>query len=209
MKIAEFVSKNKIVAIIAAIVVVLVIIFVSYVFSSASGRIVPASFVEARVSASDQAAQLVSILSETTGRIGEVQERIGEYKYTQALEIVTEEAKKDGDIRNRAVQLALELEKMAKAIQNIRSDQAAQVALSATSKEAALIAQLLSYVNELQDLLVQLRLAVSNPRGGFENVNDSIADINKAADEINKLNEEYKAEMSRFDEIIADTEKEE
>lgn len=202
MQFTELIQKNKVVSVLIAILTVVLIIFLSFVLFSGSAQIVPSSFTDARIVASDRATELVTMLSGTNEKIREVKDLVEKGSHAKALSIVQGEMAKNKDIRERAVRLALELEKMARAIADIRSDKAAQIALGATTKETAVISQLLSYTNELQNLLVALQTVVVSSYPDYTEVNKSIGIINSAADEINAFNQAYKSEMEKFDQIV-------
>lgn len=202
MQFTELIQRNKVVSVLIVIVAVILIVFLSFVLSSGSVQTVPSSFTDARMAASERATELVTMLSGTNEKIREVKDLVERGSHAQALSIVQGEIAKNKDIRERAVRLALELEKMARAIADIRSDKAAQIALSATTKETAVISQLLSYTNELQNLLVALQTVMVSSRPDYTDVNKSITIINGAADEINALSQAYKSEMEIFDKIV-------
>jgi ribonucleotide monophosphatase NagD (HAD superfamily) len=202
MTIADFIHKKKALAVFTGIIAVALVIYLVFALSSASTRTVPSAFTDARMTASGHAEDIVGMLSQTTSRIHEAKQLIEQRRNAQALTIVSQETEKNAEVREKAIQLALELEKMAREIPNIRSSSAAQVALVATSKETALIGKLLAYTNELNDLLNELHIVVLSSRPNYASVNESIATINSAATEINALNDEYKKEMEVFDRIV-------
>ncbi len=207
MDVSDFLQKNKLVSMLIVIMAVAAIIFLSYILSTASTRIVPSKFADARVTAAQHAADVVGMLAVTNGRIREVEQLVREGRKSDALTIVTEEIEKSKDIREKALQLSVELEKMVESIPAIHSDEASRIALVATTKETQLISRLIAYTEELQDLLTDLSFAVTQPWPDYGDVNDSISDSNEIADEVNALNEEYKKEMEGFDTLVEEEEK--
>ncbi len=204
MHFLRFFEKHRVLSVFLTILVIGIIILLSFVFSSASDRnTVPSEFIKARSNAADLSASIVSLLASTTEQIQEAKRLVENGNNARALSVVSGETDRNKNIREQSVQLALELEKMAKAIPDIRSDAAAQTALVATSKETALIGKLLSYTNELNDLLTALQSVIGSLHPDYSTVNETIASMNNAATEINALNDAYKQEMSAFDRIIA------
>ncbi|MFA7201662.1 MAG: hypothetical protein WC099_01555 [Candidatus Paceibacterota bacterium] len=193
----KFSRKTQITLIVAASVIV--VAFLAFIFSSLSGGGVPDTFSTSRQAASLYAQGIVSMLDETNKNITALQKG-GVFKTrSEIADMITAEIQKNKDIREKAIQLALQLEQMAKDIPNISPDDAAQTALVAISQETALIAQLLSYNNDLNQLLILAQEELVNGYRNYVAMNDIITKVNKGAQDINDLNGRFNDGLKKFD----------
>lgn len=176
--------------------------FIAFIFSPLSKAQIPSSFTDSRQAASGYAAVIVNDLSSVSGDIAQLQTlyRNGGSS-TAALDIIVAATAKHQDARDKSILLATELEKMARAIPDIRPDSAGQTALVAISSETALIGELISQYNEsLGLLLVSLR----NHFSGTQNqdsakLNAMVDAINTDTQSINQMNDQFVQLMQKFD----------
>lgn len=195
-KIALSDKRWKIAAV--AVALLIVIFVVSVVFSSSKNKI-PSDFADARVSASQYAQDIVASLTGTSGKINGFPRFQTTQEKENAKGVILEEIEKGGEVREKAIALALQLEIMAKAIPDITPDGAAQTALVGISQETALISQLLSYNNDLIGLLNLLEKSITERTWDYTEINKKIASLNAQMKEINDLNGRFKQEMEKFD----------
>ncbi|MCL5011986.1 MAG: hypothetical protein M1320_01020 [Patescibacteria group bacterium] len=178
---------------------IVVLAFFAFIFSSLSKNSIPDDFYTSRQSASDYAQNIVTMLAQTGDNITALQKGTGFKTRSDAADMITAEIQKNKDIREKAVQLALDLEQMAKSVPDISPKEAAQTALVAISQETALIGQLLSYNNDLNQLLLLAQEELVNGFRNYSEMNAIIAKVNAEASEINNLNSRFNDEMKKFD----------
>lgn len=185
--------------ILMVLISIIVVAFLSFIFSSLSGRSIPDTFYTSRQAASSYAQGIVSMLDETSNNITALQKGTGFKTRSDVADMITFEIQKNKDIREKAVQLALQLEQMAKDIPSISPKDAAQTALVAISQETALIGQLLSYNSDLNQLLVLAQEELMNGYRNYTAMNEIITKVNKGAQDINALNGRFNEELKKFD----------
>lgn len=183
-----------------AILVFGLISFVTYIASPLAQNHIPEIFAHSRNQAASIAEKIVGSLNETSQNLKTVQEYEKQRKSASALDVVLSEIGKNRAMSDQATALALELEKMARAIPGISPDYAAQTALVAISSEAALINQLLAYTNDLNELLALLNKRFGGTYVSAEEINKVIENINQRTDSINSLNQQFLELMQSFDE---------
>ncbi len=186
-------------SILITVVGILVVAFLAFIFSSLSGRGIPDTFYASRQAASSYAQGIVSMLGETNKNITALQKGGVFQTRSEIADMITTEIQKNKDIREKAIQLALQLEQMAKDVPQISPKDAAQTALVAISQETALIGQLLSYNNDLNQLLMLAQEELVNGYRDYVSMNDIITKVNKGAQDINDLNGRFNDELKKFD----------
>lgn len=178
---------------------VVAVSFLAFVFSSLSKKDIPDSFYASRQAASSYAQGIVSMLDETNKNITALQKGTVFQTRSEIADMITAEIQKNKDIREKAIQLALQLEQMAKDVPQISPSDAAQTALVAVTQETALIGQLLSYNNDLNQLLVLAQEELVNGYRDYVSMNEIITKVNKGAQDINDLNGRFNNELKKFD----------
>jgi len=178
---------------------IIILAFLAFIFSSLSGRNIPDDFYASRQSASGYAQNIVSMLSQTSANINALQKGDVFKTRSEAADMISGEIQKNRDIREKAVQLALDLERMAKNIPDISPKEAAQTALVAITQETALIGQLLSYNNDLNQLFMLAQEELVNGFRNYADMNAIIKRVNDEANQINSLNQRFNDEMKKFD----------
>lgn len=178
------------------VIAIFVIAFLAFVISPFAKNGIPSTFNEARINASSLSQEIVSILGETSGSIGKLQEA---QRQSESLEIVLNSMQDVKNARDKASELALQLEKMALSVPDISPDKAKQTAIVAISSETALINKLISYNEGLNNLLFVLQKRFNGGNVSIENINNLIDDINRTADEINEFNKQFVDLIKKFD----------
>lgn len=178
---------------------IIIVAFLAFIFSSLSGRSIPDDFYASRQSASGYAQNIVSMLGETSVNINALQKGTVFKTRSEAADMISAEIQKNKDIREKAVQLALDLEQMAKSVPDISPKDAAQTALVAITQETALIGQLLSYNNDLNQLFLLAQDELVNGFRNYTEMNTIIKRVNDEAGQINALNQRFNDEMKKFD----------
>lgn len=191
-------SKGTRIVIFSALVVVVFLVGSLMIMSYSKGQ-VPSSFDISRKSASEYAQRIVGLVGQTSGNLDLIQKLEKERKFPDILDIILSETEKNNEAKQKAVLLALELEKMAKAIPEITPEKSGQIALVAISSETALIGKLISYNEGLAQLLGLLRERVVKGWIDAEKLNGMVDDINIQIKSINDLNSQFVDLMEKFD----------
>ncbi len=192
-------STKKLWWIALSVIAICLIVFLSFIISSASNNQVPSSFHEARLDASESSQNIVGTIEETKGAIDTIQQLEREGKGVEALELVIKQLEKNRQTREEATKLALGLEEMAKQVPNISPREAAETALVAISRGTALISMLISYHNDLNELLMLVRDKIERGIGDYYEINMFIEQLNEQKEQINTLNKEFNDQMELFD----------
>lgn len=192
-------STKKLWWVVLSVIVICLIVFLSFIISSASDNQVPSSFNEARVDAAESSESIVQTIDETKEAIDSIQTLEQERKEVEALELVVKQLERNRQTREEATKLALSLEEMAKQVPNISPREAAETALVAISRGTALISMLISYHNDLNELLMLVRDKIERGIGDYYEINMFIEGLNKQKEQINILNKEFNDQMELFD----------
>jgi hypothetical protein len=197
--IADYYSKIPKKAKIAALFALIVLIgyFIFY-FITVDPKSVPSEFLMARQEASAIAEEIVGLSSQSAGNLTEISRLDQEGKYSDALNLISEELERNRQAREKAIGLSSQLELMATNIAGISPASASQVALQAVSSETTLISRLITYNDYLNQLLEVLRDKFMGLSNG-NSIPDLISKINNEATAINDLNKKFNDLIEDFD----------
>ena len=163
---------------------------------------VPKEFSEARLQGAMISQTIVELSSKSTLDLESIErlEKNGNYK--GALEIVAGAVKRSQEIRENALKLSKELEKMTKSLSDMKSFEARQAALEAISNHLALVSRLINYSAYIGDLLgiIQGKLSGDWSRSG--QIQELLNQVNAEVTAINSFNNQANQSMTRFDAII-------
>lgn len=165
--------------------------------SSLSNR-VPKEFQDARLQGALIAQNIVDLSAQLSEQMTVVNNLDKEQNYTEALNVVTAVMQKNQEIRNQAVALSGEVEKMIKNLSEVKSFEARQAALEAISNRLALLSRLINYSGYLAQLLGALRDKFTHT-GSPQNVGYLVNQINAEVTAINSFNKQSIQAMERFD----------
>lgn len=160
---------------------------------------IPEDFANSRAEGALVAQMIVSLSGEVSGDLQRVSELDKEQRYEEALSAVTELSAKNEKMRDEAIQLSKELEKMTKALSEIKSPEARNFALESINHRLALITRLVSYNDGIVRLLNELRLRFSGVNRSDGQVGIIIGRINLEVAAINDFNKRAMDAMDRFD----------
>lgn len=166
-----------------------------------SSRGASVEFTDARAHGAVISQEIVNLSNEISGALGRVSELDRERKTSEALALTLELLEKNQEIKNRAIELSRQLERMTSGLAQIRSAEARQAALDSITGRLTIISRLVSYSDYLSQLLLTLRSRFS----GGENetlVASIIHQINAEVTAINNFNREAVEAMERFDSIV-------
>ena len=193
--------KRRLIMLLAIPVAVLGIYFGVIAFNPRN--YVPDVFSASRLKSAELAQSIVLTSSDLLKSI----EIIGRYDQegnkSQALILISNAVLKRSDFHQSAISLASELEKMARSVPDIRPSQARDFASEAVSSEVALVSQLLSYDDYLQQLFETLKGKVQHPDVYTDGAVQLLIDkINEGGKGINELNNHARASLASFDKIF-------
>ena len=158
----------------------------------------PAEFKEARNRGAEISQDIVSYYEQSAEKLKKISELDGSGRHLEGLRIVLDEMEANSEIRSKAQELAVELERMTRAASLLKSQTIRAKALEAVAVEINLVTQLITYNEYFNRLLETLRSKFAGePRE--TSVDVLIFRMNDAADDINKLNERFGVLMDEFD----------
>lgn len=176
------------------------ILVLSLVFSFDGG--VPKEFNEARLQGALVAQTIVDLSGKSALDLESISrlERAGKYK--EALLVVEEATKRSQEIRENAIKLSSELEKMTKALSDLDSFEARQAALESISNHLALVSRLINYSAYMGDLLKIIQNKLSGDWSRSGEIQNLLNQVNAEVIAINSFNNQASQSMERFDAII-------
>lgn len=163
---------------------------------------IPENFTAARLQGAMISQNIVELSNQLAVDLEKVNQLDQNEDYTEALKLTTEIVKRSQDIRNRAVELSAELEKMTRALPEIDSPRAREAAVESVSSRLALISRLIDYSGYLGQLLDNLRSQFLGLTSRDHEVAALIDKINSEVKAVNDINGEAGAAMERFDKIM-------
>ena len=161
----------------------------------------PADFRDARMQGALIAQDIVNLSNGIGVDLQKVNQLENQHDYAGAVSLTTELFQKSQEVRQREVDLSNELEKMTRALSDIKSTDARQAALDSIASRMTLINRLINYNNDLANLLNALNARFAGARNGAE-IATLINQINAEVTAINSFNEQAGQAMDRFDAIV-------
>jgi seryl-tRNA synthetase len=154
--------------------------------------LVPAEFLEANRQGVAIAEKIVTLSRQSSDRIATISALDKENKISEALDLVYQELQHNKEMREQAVILSAELQRMTETLPNIEPEQVRLQALQAINAEVSLMNRLIDYNDYLYQLLTILRdkflYNIAPPR---HKIDDLIEKINNEAKAINELNSQF------------------
>jgi len=163
---------------------------------------IPQTFTDARLQGAIIAQNIVNLSNQSASDLEKINELDSEHNFTEALTITTDVIRRSAEVREQAVALAGEIEKMTKALSEIDSFEARQAALESIANRLALINRLINYSNYLAQLLDVLRNRFTGKPPTDHEVANIVTQINAEVTAINSFNNQAGQAMDRFDKII-------
>ena len=163
---------------------------------------VPTAFSEARMQGALIAQNIVDTSNKSVSDLEQINKFDKEGNFTEALNLITVEVSRSQDIRDQAVKLSAELEKMTTALSGLKSFEARQAALEAIGNHLSLISRLVNYSGYLGRLLEVLRNRFVGNFSDSERVTDLVNRINAEVKAINDFNAQAEEAIGRFDKLV-------
>lgn len=174
--------------------------YVATSFIDGSGG-VPEEFSNARMQGALIAQGIVTLSSETAQDIKRIGEMESTGAFPQARELTSQAVTRSREIRDRAMLLSQEVEKMTRSLDSIQPPQARQAALEAITSWLTLISRLINYSGELGQLLDELNRRLSGAPQDHR-ISSLIEEINAEARAINSFNDQARQAIERFDKFL-------
>ncbi len=157
---------------------------------------VPAEFLEANRQGVAIAEKIVTLSRQSSDRIATISALDKENKISEALDLVYQELQHNKEMREQAITLSAELQRMTETLPDIQPEQVRLRALQAINAEVSLMNRLIDYNDYLYQLLTILRdkflYNIAPPR---HKIDDLIAKINDEAKAINDLNSQFNSQI--------------
>lgn len=164
---------------------------------------VPDSFTAARLQGSVIAQDIVQTVSQSNDQLTEISrdDRAGDYY--AALDVSARALNETKEVPKRAVELSKELEIMLNSLEAVYPVEAREKAQAAIVAQVQIITKLVSYNDQLTQLLEELRLKLRANLNGAASpgvaIQDRIDGINREIRSINALSKEFSDLMKEFD----------
>lgn len=164
---------------------------------------VPPEFLEARTKTGFISENIVEIASASIENLHNIRKEDVAGDHAKALALVSEEIERNELARQEALKLSGELAQLARQIERVRPEEAAQVGLQAALYGTQITQHLINYNAYTNELLGTLRSSFASGTAGEEatsaKVQELIDKMNTEAEAVNRLNGEYKRTMGEFD----------
>jgi hypothetical protein len=178
-------------------------IYAGAFFISSNGS-VPVEFSEARMNGAIVAEQIVAGSAQSL----EVLQTIAQYdrdkNFAKALELITQEVQRTTELKEQAIRLSSQLERMARSLSEIEPSRARVAATEAVGADVALVSRLVTYTDYLSQLFEALRAKfeqrLPNPNGRVQELVDL---VNTEVRAINEFNSRSNASFAEFDKIVS------
>ena len=188
------------------IVLVTVVLVVGVAFFSQylkNRPFVPESFTEARIAGAAAAQKLGALLDASLANLVLIDQYDQRWDTTNALVIITQEINKSREKIDAAIALSTEMEKMARAITEIRPAAAKQIAFEAVSSGVAAATRIAAYNDYLIQLFDTLKAKFQGKLfDSGEKVKGLITQLNDQGNAINELNKKFTASLEDFDALM-------
>ncbi|MBI2049113.1 MAG: hypothetical protein HYT29_01610 [Parcubacteria group bacterium] len=174
-----------------------------YHFWSSPGAISP-DFNESRLQGALIAQNIVTLSNQSALDLSKIGELDRSGKFTEALNLTADAVRQSQEIRDQAVALSSETERMTKSLSSIDSFEARQAVLESIANRLALISRLINYSGYLGQLLDVLhnRFNGKFSKGQAAQISNLVESINGEVRAINNFNQQASQAMDRFDKTV-------
>lgn len=160
---------------------------------------IPQSFIDARRASAIVGDQIIGLSSESSAGIGEIQKLQEDKKYNEALDAIVAERKRVADMRDKGSELLKNLSAMTQSVSLIRPEASRAAALQAINYETGIVNHLISYNEDLDQLLQLIAAKVLYGEDIADRFNDLIVKINGEIETINDLNKKFTEAMEAIE----------
>lgn len=170
-------------------------------FARSFGGGVPVEFSDARLQGAIISQNIVNLSGRSVADLEAINQLDKSGNFTEALNLVTAAISRSQGIRDEALKLSAELEKMTRSLSDLKSFEARQAALEAISNHLALISRLVNYSGYLSQLLEVLRGRFTGSGAQGSQVSALVSQMNTEVTAINSFNNQAIQAMQRFDNL--------
>lgn len=187
----------------AIIVAFLAIVFGGYFLGvrQLNSSTPPVDFTEARMRGAVISQDIVNLSNEISKDLETVNRLDNEGESREALSAIVPVLEKTNNLKKKAAELSMELEKMTASLLKVKSQDAQRAAMESITNRMALISRLLSYGDYMTQLAETLRRRFINASTS-QSVAQIVAQINAEITAINNFNRAAGQAMDRFDAIM-------
>jgi len=183
-----------------AMIAVVAVLLIRFVFIGP--KVIPVEFAAARETGTRLTEEIIFLANASRAGLEDIARFDADANASEALIATSRELIRNKDVRERAVNLSVELGRMAQALPDIRPGSARQIASEAIGYEVALVSRLISYNDVLNRLFELLRAKFTGQVTETDGkVRAMINDINAGANAANDLNKAFVDAMKRFDAV--------
>lgn len=175
-----------------------------YHYWSSVGVISP-DFNDSRLQGALIAQNIVTLSNQSALDLSKISELDRDRKFTEALNLTSDAVSQSQKIRDQAVALSSETERMTRALSSIDSFEARQAVLESIANRLALISRLINYSGYLGQLLDLLHSHFNGKisKDQVAQISSMIELINGEVRAINNFNNQASQAMDRFDKITS------
>lgn len=164
---------------------------------------IPTVFIESRKDGAAAAEKISTMINESLETLTEVAAYEERGDLASAVFLIRTELGKTGARQEQAQILAGAMEKMARAIIDIKPDSAQQIALEAVSTQVATVSRLVSYNENLSDLFNLLNDRMrGDAKATPEKIDRLVKRLNNESEAIGELNTQFNKSLAQFDAIF-------
>src|SRR3989344_5996804 len=169
--------------------------FTAWQLYSAERVQIPESFSEPRRESGAIAAQIVNLSRDSVSTLDKIRKLEKSRKYFEALDLINSERGKVSAMRPKWSELLSGLTSMTNALSEIQPIESREAALQAISYETEIINQLISYNNNLDQVLLLLTSRLLHGEDISAKLEARIKEINEQAKSIEEFNAKFNAAM--------------
>jgi hypothetical protein len=191
----------------AAFIVILIAIGFGALSLVLSGEAyaIPPAFIEGRTAGAEAAVAVTTMINDSLKTLGDVAAYESRGDLASAVYLIRIETGKAEERQKQASALASAMEKMAKAIPEIKPASAQQIGLEAVSSQVATVSRLVTYNEYLTNLFNMLNERMrGNPEATKAKVDSLVLKLNEENVAINELNKQFNRSLAQFDAIFTD-----
>lgn len=187
------------------IIVLVVTLIVALYFFLAPNKPIQLSdeFLAARQNAAAVSEKIVVLTSATNKKIRAVNLSDLNGDASQAYALIQEARRNNAEAYNQAFELSRHLQKLAESLSAIPSVKSQRLAYEAVAVELALVSEFIIYTQNLNNFFGSLSSAIqTNSFADRIAVQNYLKEVNKHAEKINDLNEEFLVKIEKFDKSL-------
>ncbi|MDP3052772.1 MAG: hypothetical protein Q8N22_02325 [bacterium] len=164
----------------------------------------PVEFLTARERGAEISQKIAELSSATAEKIAEINSLDLSNDYDKALSLSEDAQTKNREVRNQAVKLGNEVQKMAEFLDKVPSSKSQELAMKAITTEMSLLTNLMQYSSILDQFLGNLNLAFATSKSEYRQAAaNNLSDLNLKTNTINNLNRQFSDQMREFDESFS------